>query len=140
MPSRISDIKDLIIMISAALAAIFSIKTNIELRRERRRLDDRIKIVLTSNADNRRYELPAGLSRGEFSRAEIMGRLGMISINDKKKLNIKQPRFAIDYVNQEEFLNQIDKIKNGDGNAILEIPCSTEEFDQFYIPSPSKSE
>ena len=71
------------------------------------------------------------MTREELSRAEVMGRLGMIPIDDKKKIILQQPRYAIDHINTEEFLTKIDEIKNGKGDAVLEIECSKKEFDQF---------
>ncbi len=131
MPTWLSNIADIIGILSAVLAAIFSIKTNIELRQEKKRLSGGIKIRLKSGDHS--YQLPVDLTREELSRAEVLGRLGMIQINDKKKLILKQPRFAIDYVNSESFLTQLVKIKNDNGDAVLEIPCSMEEFEQFDI-------
>jgi hypothetical protein len=129
MPSWISDIADLIIIISALLAAIFSIKTNVELRKEQHRLSGKVKILLKHG--DQTYPLPVDMTREELSRAEILGRLGMIPINDEKKLEEKQPRFALGYLNSEAFLTQLAKIRADGGNAVLEIPCTKAEFEQF---------
>jgi hypothetical protein len=131
MRSWISDIADLIIIISALLAAIFSIKTNVELRREKQRLSGRVKILLKHG--DQIYPLPVDMTREELSRAEVLGRLGMIPINDEKKLEEKQPRFVLSYLNSEAFLTQLAKIRADSGDAVLEIPCSREEFEQFKI-------
>ena len=135
MPAWISNIADVIGILSAVLAAIFSIKTNLELRRERKRLNGKINIVLKRKDGEKRYQLPVGMTREELSRAEILGRLGMIPIDDKKKITLQQPRYAIDQVNTEEFLTMIDKIRNGDGDSTLEIECSEKEFAQFDFTS-----
>jgi hypothetical protein len=73
------------------------------------------------------------ITRNELSRAEVMGRLGMIPINDQKQLQVIQPRYAIDYINKEDFFVKLDNIKNGHGDSVLEIECSPEEFDQFDL-------
>ena len=135
MPAWVSNIADIIGILSAVLAAIFSIKTNIELRKEKKRLNGKINIVLKQQNDGKTYQLPVGMTRDELSRAEILGRLGMIPIDDKKKITLQQPRYAIDHVNTEEFLTMIDKIRNGDGDSILEIECSEKEFAQFDFTS-----
>jgi hypothetical protein len=129
MPAWISNIADVIGILSALLAAIFSIKTNMELRREKRRLNDKVKILLKYGEQT--YSLPVDMTREELSRAEVLGRLGMIPINDVKKLDEKQPRFSLDHLNSQRFLTQLARIRNDRGDAVLEIPCTEEEFEQF---------
>jgi len=73
------------------------------------------------------------MAREELSRAEILGRLGMIPIYANKKINLNQPRYSIDHVNTEDFLVKIDEIRTGEGDSILEIECSEKEFAQFDL-------
>jgi len=129
MPAWISNIADVIGILGALLAAIFSIKTNVELRREKQRLSGRIKILLKHG--DQVYPLPVDLTREELSRAEVLGRLGMIPINDEKRLVEKQPRFLLNHLNSEAFLTQLAKIRADHGDTTLEIPCSKAEFEQF---------
>jgi hypothetical protein len=127
MPDWISNSADIIGIISAILAAIFSIKTNVELKHEKLRLNGKIQVQL-KQGDNI-YNLPTIIQRAELSRAEVLGRLGMIPM----KAGSKQPRFSIDAVSSTLFVQEIDKIKNGTGDATLIILCTQNEFKQFEL-------
>ncbi len=67
------------------------------------------------------------LRRAELTRAEILGRLGMIPMKTKGS------RFSLSYLNKPEFLAQINQIMDGSGDAVLTIPCTQEEFEQFDL-------
>lgn len=92
---------------------------------ERDRQSKRMKIVL--NYGNKTLELPVQLRRAEFTRAEILGRIGMIPVKETGK------RFSIKFLNNTNFFEQLDLISEGDGEGILTIPCSAEEFNQFDL-------
>ena len=127
MPDWVSNSADIIGIISAILAAIFSIKTNIELKREKLRLRGKIQVQLKYG--DKIYNLPIAIQRAELSRAEVLGRLGMIPM----KAGNMQPRFSIDEVNGTNFVQAIENIKNGTGDATLIISCTENEFEQFEI-------
>lgn len=74
------------------------------------------------------YPLPVlQLRRSELTRAEILGRIGMIPMKKKGQ------RFEIRYTNTAEFLKQINQILDGKGDGVLTIPCTEEEINQFDL-------
>ena len=85
------------------------------------------KIVVTINHGVQNLELPVELRRSEFSRAEILGRIGMIPMKEKGK------RFSLAYLNTPAFLRQINQILDGEKDATLTIPCDEIEFTQFEL-------
>jgi hypothetical protein len=99
-----------------------------ELIKEQQRQNKKIKVIL--NYGDKKLELPMELRRVELTRAEILGRLGMIPMKGKG-----QQRFSLGYINKPEFLQQINNIAVSDGEFILTIPCNEDEFSQFDIKS-----
>jgi hypothetical protein len=86
-----------------------------------------IEVLLVDKASNEWFKLPLELLRGEFSRAEILGRIGMLPMTNNSG------RFAFEYTSNSEFFSQINKIMaNYDSNQ-LEIPCNREEIEQFQM-------
>jgi hypothetical protein len=69
--------------------------------------------------------LPIELRRAELTRAEILGRIGMIPMKEKGK------RFSLEYLNTSKFLRRINEIIEGHGDSDLVIPCTEEELNQF---------
>jgi len=115
------------------LGALFSLfawfkarKIHKEFVHEQQRQNKKIKVVL--NYGDKKLELPMELRRAELTRAEIMGRLGMIPMKGKG-----QQRFSLGYTNKPEFLQQINNIAASDGEFIVTIPCNEDEFLQFDI-------
>lgn len=118
-----------IIGILGALFALFawtqSLSVKRELKRERNRINKKVTLIL--NHGDQKVELPVELRRAELSRAEILGRLGMIPMKEKGK------RFSLRYLNTPEFLRQLNQVIDNEGDAILSISCSKEEIKQFDI-------
>lgn len=96
-----------------------------EAHAERMRQNRAVTLVLQHGA--RRIELPVELRRAELTRAEILGRLGMIPMRTRGQ------RFSLDYLNTPDFLRQINQIASGNGPGLLTIPCTAAELDQFDI-------
>lgn len=118
----IADILGILGAIAAFLAWIQSRKVSKELDKERQRKDKKIRVVLCH--DDATLELPMEMRRAEFTRAELLGRLGMLPTENGK-------RFSLGYLNTAEFLNRLNEINMGNENDILLIPCTVEEFKQF---------
>lgn len=73
------------------------------------------------------YTLPGAIMRKDFSRSEIMGRLGMIPLKTKN-------RFDLDYAQKNpKFLEDIQRIYDAKADSIMTIYCSREEYEQFDL-------
>jgi hypothetical protein len=121
----VADILGILGAIFAFFAWLQTSKLRQEYRREQDRQNRKVTVILQNGAD--RLELPMELRRAELTRAEILGRLGMIPMKERGR------RFSLGYLNTPEFLSQINKIASNDGDDILTIPCKQDEFDQFDI-------
>ena len=98
------------------------------LRTEQREGNKKVTVLLeVEGQPSRSYTIPGTIRRKDFSRAEIMGRLGMLPFKNKE-----QERFYIGYVNKNpKFLQAIEDIYNLKDDTIITIYCSSKEFDQF---------
>jgi hypothetical protein len=115
------------------LGAIFALFSWLQARQlkklqeqEKIRQNQKIQIVLQHGRDS--IELPVELRRAEFTRAEVLGRIGMIPLEDDK-----QRRFSLKYLNTKEFYKQVSQLIDGFGEGILTISCDEKEFKQFDI-------
>lgn len=127
-----SDVIGVLAGIFAFLAWIQTLRLRKYQIAERERLNSSIHVVLQH--EDKKYELPFPLRRSEFTRAELLGRLGMIPIkNDESEK--EQKRFSISYLNSKEFFEQMNRIVLGEGDDLLVVPCEWKEFNQFDIPS-----
>lgn len=135
MPKWISNTADIIGVLGGIFAFLAWIQT-LRLRRyqtaERERLNSMIRVVL--QYQDKKYELPFPLRRSEFTRAELLGRLGMVPIKNEDSEK-EQKRFSLAYLNSKEFFEQMNTIVQGEGAALLVIPCEWKEFNQFDFPS-----
>lgn len=110
-----------------AIANGFSITTLVYLLIERWRKRYSITVIL--QADGGDYiELPGKIQRGEFTRAELQGRLGMLPMKDPK-----QHRYKLPYTNQPEYIDQVYKVANGWRGRVFTIECTNRELDQFNV-------
>lgn len=66
------------------------------------------------------------MRRRDLTRAEILGRLGMVPMKQPGK------RFAIRHLATPEFIRAINEVVDRKTSELV-IPCSQEEFDQFDI-------
>ncbi len=97
-----------------------------DLKQEQTRQNQVVQVELRQG--DRTYALPVlQLRRGELTRAEILGRIGMVPMKKKGQ------RFEIRYTNTAEFLKQINQILDGKVDSILTIPCTDNEFEQFDL-------
>jgi hypothetical protein len=123
--SRIADILSIFGAAFALLAWWQARRIRQELKRETARLNNKVTIKLVYGGHE--IELPVELQRGELTRAELLGRLGMIPMKNKGS------RFSLAYTNTPDFLREINRIKNADGIGVLIIPCEKDEFEQFDV-------
>ncbi|MBF0585470.1 LapA family protein [Prosthecochloris sp. N3] len=111
----------------ALFAWLWSIWSMVRASKEKKRLRQRIPVVLKTRESLRSLELPVHFRRDELNRQELMGRIGMIPMKKKGK------RFEIRYTNQPDFLEAINRIKESSVLEPLVIPCSDEEIEQFDV-------
>lgn len=114
------------------LAALFSLLAWLKARRiqkdqQAEKARQSKSITVTLQYGGKKIELPVELRRAELTRAEVLGRLGMIPM---KKTGA---RFSLSYLNKLEFQKQLNQIMDGNGDAVLTIPCTEEEFEQFDL-------
>ncbi len=113
--------------IKASLAVVRGDAERLERRRHQR-----VRVLLQCGV--RRVELPVALSLAEFSRAEVLGRVGMIPMKQSGA------RFTLAYFNSETFLLQVSQILSCDETSselLLMIPCDEKEIEQFSISDGS---
>jgi hypothetical protein len=102
-----------------------------EFELEQKRQEQSVTVILQNGA-RQRLELPVELRRAELTRAEILGRIGMIP------MKVKGQRFSLEYLSTPDFLRQINQIFASDSNSILTIPCNESEYDQFDLNGNGK--
>ena len=101
---------------------------NKQITREQERMNSRIKVILMENVSKRQIVLPVHLRRLELTRAELLGRMGMIPMKNKNN------RFALSYLHTASFLQELNRIQASNKEEDLIIPCSSEEIEQFDVP------
>jgi len=119
----LGSITSILSAVFALFAWLISRKTQNELQYERKRQNKKVTVTLQYGA--KQIKLPIALRRSELTRAEVLGRIGMIPMREKGK------RFSIAYLNTSEFLKQINSIIENSTDEILTIPCDEREFHQF---------
>lgn len=117
-------------MYGAVVSSLTFIKVKrqgLALERERMRMNEKILITLRFSAEGEEKTkiLPLYLSRREVSRAEILGRIGMMPMRNKGA------RFSLAYTSSPKFLEQISKAQESEGEFVFEIPATVEEIEQF---------
>ena len=100
---------------------------NKQMTREQERMNSRIKVMLRENTTKRQIVLPVHLRRLEVTRAELLGRIGMIPMKNKSN------RFALNYLHTASFLEELNRIQASNQEEKLIIPCSSEEIEQFVV-------
>jgi len=123
--SYASDIIGVLGGIFALFAWLQARRLQKDVEREKRRLNQKISIVLQYGAEH--YTLKGDTRRAEITRAEVLGRLGMLP------MKIKGDRYSLEYVSTTEFIQRIQKIQEGEGVDALVIPCKNDEFDKFDL-------
>ena len=102
--------------------------------KEEKRKNEEMQIVLQEKNGKRSIYLPNKIRRGELSRAEILGRLGMIPmLPDPENPKIKHPRFEIRRNATQQFIHDIDVLHVASTGNLLTINCETNEVEQFNL-------
>jgi hypothetical protein len=122
----IANISSVLSLIFAFLAALQTFLLDRKFNQEKQRLAKKVKVIVNYGA--KRIELPVDMRRGELTRAEVQGLLGVLPMKQKGG------RYSISYLNTPEFFSQLRQIADGTGEAILTISLNEEELAQFDLP------
>ncbi len=90
------------------------------------RLDETVRVFLRLSSGEGMIELPLQMRRRDVTRAEILGRLGMLPMRQRGL------RFSLRFLAEPEFLNRINKVADRKSSILL-IPCTQEEIEQFDL-------
>ncbi|MCA9950721.1 MAG: hypothetical protein KDE48_13820 [Anaerolineales bacterium] len=100
-------------------------------RQKEKQMQQEISIRLDCSDTNQSIQLPIKIKRQNFTRAEILGYLGMA---------VKEgDRFNLNYLKTADFFQELKRIQDADRPETLIIPCGimengTNEIDQFANP------
>lgn len=125
-------IQSLIVNISSELfsvALLFVILNKLLDEKRTNHANDKISVILTDGS--KQFTLPAEIRRAEFTRQEILGRVGMLQ---RKNSEDENKRFRIKYLNLPAFLLDINRIAETEGDTSLYIHCTEKELAQFDLP------
>ncbi len=121
-------------LISVIIAAWNAWKLRSETKRQWQKENEQIGIILRSAS--RQIKLAVELKRGGFTRAELLGLIGMLPLPEGKF------RFALNFPNTHEFSHQLVEIRDSDVDFEFIVPCEESELDQFTCdktPIPSNN-
>ena len=99
-----------------------------QMTKEKERMNSRIKVILVESISNRKIVLPVPPRRLELTRAELLGRIGMIPRKNKSEF------FVLSYLNSTSFFQELNRIQASNKEEDLIIPCSSKEIEQFDVP------
>ncbi|OGR85787.1 MAG: hypothetical protein A2901_01595 [Elusimicrobia bacterium RIFCSPLOWO2_01_FULL_54_10] len=85
-----------------------------------------VRVQLRLAADGRSVELPVHMRRRDITRAELLGRLGMLPMKQKGA------RFSLRALSTPSFMEAVNEVQEGN-TSVLVIPATMEELDQFDI-------
>ena len=98
-----------------------------QMTKEKERMNRQIKVILRLAESQRQIVLPVHLRRHELTRAELLGRIGMIPRKNKSEF------FILSYLNSSSFFDELNRIQTSDKEENLVIPCSLGELEQFDV-------
>lgn len=90
------------------------------------RLNEPVSVFLSLTSGEKKIALPLEMRRRDLSRAEILGRLGMVP------MKTTGARFALRHLSTPDFIRSINEVIDRKSKELV-IPCSEKEFDQFDI-------
>ncbi len=87
-----------------------------------------VRVLLTIQGEGRSVELPLVLKRRDVSRAELLGRIGMLPMRQKGA------RFSLRALSTAAFMAAVNEVVDGKSTTLV-IPASREEVEQFDLPA-----
>jgi len=125
MISYISQFADYVGIISAVIAAIAATLSWHQSKKDNKRKKQKIKIIIKIIGDKSQIELPIKISRGELSRGELLGWLGMLPMKKEGS------RFELLYLSDPKFFDELERVLSSDKKETMVIKCRKNELDQF---------
>ncbi|MEI6639382.1 MAG: hypothetical protein WCL46_06670 [Chlorobium sp.] len=123
----IADVLSVLGAVFAGFAWWQAKRNNNQMRKEKERMNRQVKVILRLAESQRQIILPVHLRRHELTRAELLGRIGMIPRKNKGNF------FALSYCHSPSFFQELNRIQASDQEENLIIPCSLEEMEQFDV-------
>jgi len=125
--ANISGIAGLLGSVFALLAWIQAIAISKNVQQEKMRLNQEIKIRLQGEDAGHVIDLPFALRRGELTRSELLGLIGMLPMIKEKE----RQRFEIHFFSTPQFRVEMSRMQDADQILEWSIPCTNEEIKQF---------
>lgn len=123
MWDTIDKLATIIGLISVVIAAWSAWKLRRETKRQWQKENEQIRVILRS--PTREITLPVELQRGGLTRAELLGLIGMLPMQEKGK------RFELCFLHTHEFSQRLAMVRNSDVDFEFVVQCSEEELEQF---------
>ena len=95
--------------ILALVSAVFSTIVWFYLKRQERRENMLISINIAVNDHDITVRLPGKIRRKNLTRAEVLGMLGMLPMDNDKNSKSGKPRFKLDYLNDDGFFKVLEQ-------------------------------
>jgi hypothetical protein len=112
--------------LAGAVGGVFAAFGVLRLMAAERRLKERVEVVLKLQGDGKSIILPLELLRRDVSRAELLGRLGMLPMREKGS------RFSIRAIASPAIIRELNAVVEGKSSTIV-IPVTGEEIEQFDL-------
>ena len=113
-------------VLGGVIAAVASTATWFSNRRANRLAQEAVKVLLRVGEGGRQVALPLEIIRRDLSRAELLGRIGMLPM---KKAG---SRFALREIGTPATMRAVNSVLKGE-TSVLVIPATAEEIDQFDL-------
>jgi hypothetical protein len=127
-------------LISMSLVSFLIIENLVEQqlnkqREQEREIAQKPITIRLKNRDNQAFwDVPLELRRGEFSRAELLGRMGTIPLTTLMADGNNRPkgaRYEIKSTGTKNFYQKLNKVAADESINEIVIECSPDEFNQF---------
>lgn len=106
--------------------AVFAALIWVNQRRALRAASESVSVLLTLVEGAQEVLLPLEIVRRDVSRAELLGRIGMLPMRSKGA------RFSLRALSTPAFMREVNKVVAG-RSATLRVPCTREELEQFEL-------
>lgn len=90
------------------------------------KLNEKVEIVLKLEGNESEITLPLELRRRDVTRAEVLGRLGMLPMAEKGN------RFSLRFLSTTDFFKGLNDVAENKTDTLV-IPCTEEEINQFDL-------